>query len=111
MSMKVNVHEAKTHFSKLLARVLKGEEIVISKAGKPVSRLVPTEEICIKRVAGSAKGRVIIADNFDALQKNAKEWGSCNNTFWASSFRLQVRGKVAGCRSEPRRAHGAWRRA
>jgi len=66
MSMKVNVHEAKTHFSKLLARVLKGEEIIICKAGKPVARLVPTEEMCLKRVAGSAKGRVIIADNFDA---------------------------------------------
>ncbi len=37
----VNVHEAKTHFSKLLGRVEAGEEIVLSRAGKPVARLVP----------------------------------------------------------------------
>ena len=41
MSVKINVHEAKTQFSRLLARVGEGEEIVISKAGKPVTRLVP----------------------------------------------------------------------
>ena len=66
MTLKVNIHEAKTHFSKLLARVAKGEEIIISKAGKPVARLVPTEETLTKRIAGSAKGTVIISDNFDA---------------------------------------------
>ena len=37
----VNVHEAKTHFSKLLARVEKGERITVARAGKPVARLVP----------------------------------------------------------------------
>jgi prevent-host-death family protein len=37
----VNVHEAKTHLSKLLTRVEAGEEIIISKAGKPIARLVP----------------------------------------------------------------------
>lgn len=36
-----NMHEAKTHFSQLLARVLNGEEVVIAKAGKPVARLLP----------------------------------------------------------------------
>ena len=66
MSLKVNIHEAKTHFSRLLARVAKGEEIVISKAGKPVARLVPIEETLTKRIAGSAKGSVIISDDFDA---------------------------------------------
>ena len=39
----VNVHEAKTHLSRLLERVRAGEEIVISKAGKPCARLVPLE--------------------------------------------------------------------
>lgn len=38
--MKVNIHEAKTHLSRLLERVSQGEEIVIAKAGKPVARLV-----------------------------------------------------------------------
>jgi prevent-host-death family protein len=39
--MEVNIHEAKTHFSKLLRRVAAGEEIVISRAGKPVAKIVP----------------------------------------------------------------------
>jgi len=39
----VNVHEAKTHFSKLLARVEKGERITVARAGKPVARLVPAD--------------------------------------------------------------------
>ena len=43
--MKVNVHDAKTQFSKLLAKVISnGEEIIIAKAGKPVARLVPIVE-------------------------------------------------------------------
>jgi len=39
----VNVHEAKTHFSKLLARVEKGERITVARAGKPIARLVPAD--------------------------------------------------------------------
>ena len=39
----VNVHEAKTHFSKLLARVEKGERITLARAGRPVARLIPAE--------------------------------------------------------------------
>jgi prevent-host-death family protein len=39
----VNVHEAKTHFSKLLARVEKGERITVARAGKPMARLIPAE--------------------------------------------------------------------
>jgi len=66
MPVKVNIHEAKTHFSRLLAQVGKGEEIIISKAGKPVARLIPVEENPVNRVAGSAKGKVIIAEDFDA---------------------------------------------
>ena len=65
MLMKVNIHEAKTHFSRLLAKVGRGEEVIISKAGKPVARLIPIWEKPIKRDAGSAKGRVIMAEDFD----------------------------------------------
>jgi len=64
--MKVNIHEAKTHFSSLLAKVGKGEEVIISKAGKPIARLIPIEEKPIKRDAGSARGRITIAEDFDA---------------------------------------------
>jgi prevent-host-death family protein len=39
----VNVHEAKTHFSKLLARVEKGEQITVARDGKPIARLVPAD--------------------------------------------------------------------
>jgi prevent-host-death family protein len=62
-----NVHEAKTHFSKLLERVLSGEEIVIAKAGKPVARLLPfAPEDTSPRIPGIDKGKVIILPDFDA---------------------------------------------
>lgn len=61
----VNVHEAKTHLSKLLQRVAKGEEIVIAKAGKPVARLIP-ESRKRKRVLGTMRGKFVVPDDFDA---------------------------------------------
>jgi prevent-host-death family protein len=66
MTLTINVHEAKTHFSELLARVGLGEEVIIAKAGKPVARLVPISEKSRPRVPGTAAGRMIIAANFDA---------------------------------------------
>jgi prevent-host-death family protein len=66
MSNTVNVHEAKTHLSRLLARVGAGEEIIIANAGKPVARLVPIEGKATPRHPGSARGLVRIADDFDA---------------------------------------------
>lgn len=66
MGLQVNVHEAKTHLSKLLARVREGEEIVIAKAGKPIARLVPVVERQARRLPGSAKEKVTIAPDFDA---------------------------------------------
>lgn len=62
----VNIHEAKTHLSRLLARVSKGEEIVIAKAGRPVARLVPLANAIVRRAPGSAAGLVRISDDFDA---------------------------------------------
>jgi prevent-host-death family protein len=64
----VNVHEAKTHFSKLLARVHAGEEIIIGKAGKPCARLVPLTPVK-ERVPGIAKGSVTDAF-FEPLPEN-----------------------------------------
>lgn len=66
MSVYVNIHQAKTQLSRLLTRVLEGEEIIIAKAGKPIARLVPIAERPIKRVPGSARGIVTIAPDFDA---------------------------------------------
>jgi len=62
----VNVHEAKTRFSKLLKRVQLGEEIVIAKAGKPVARLVPFAERRLARKPGTAKGLITVGTDFDA---------------------------------------------
>ena len=64
-SMEVNIHEAKTHLSRLLQRVALGEEITISKAGVPVARLVPARSTTGKRPLGLFKGEIWIADDFD----------------------------------------------
>jgi prevent-host-death family protein len=61
----VNVHEAKTHFSRLLERVAAGDEVIIAKAGTPVARLVPVRQPTERRL-GLDSGRVSIADDFDA---------------------------------------------
>ena len=65
--MEVNIHQAKTHLSRLLQRVAEGEEITIARAGKPVARLVAIEKKPGKtRPLGMDRGRVWIADDFDA---------------------------------------------
>jgi prevent-host-death family protein len=61
----VNIHEAKTHLSRLLLRVAGGEEIVIARAGKPVARLVPVEPKP-QRVIGQDDGLFEVPDDFDA---------------------------------------------
>jgi prevent-host-death family protein len=65
--MKVtNIHEAKTHFSKLVERAAAGEEIVIGKAGKPVARLGPyVAPAHPKRKPGGWKGKIWISPDFD----------------------------------------------
>lgn len=62
----VNIHEAKTHLSRLLRRVATGEEIVIARAGKPVARLVPLADDAGSRELGFVREGVRIADDFDA---------------------------------------------
>ncbi len=65
MLEQVNIHDAKTHLSKLLKKVQSGEEIVIAKSGKPVARLIPFCSKTIKRSPGTAIGKVFIADDFN----------------------------------------------
>ena len=65
MATTYNIHEAKTHLSKLLERVQNGEEIVIAKAGKPVARLTAITDRPARRVPGMDKGKVIIHPDFD----------------------------------------------
>ena len=66
MTVTVNIHEAKTNFSKLLAQAISGEEVIIAKAGTPIARLVPFTEKPLRRVPGTAIGKIIIAEDFDA---------------------------------------------
>lgn len=60
----INIYEAKTHFSDLIDRVAKGEEIVISRRGKPVARLAPMPAGGIK--FGVLKGKLTVPADFDA---------------------------------------------
>lgn len=62
----VNIHEAKTHFSKLVEAAAHGEEIIIAKAGKPIARLSALNIKKPKRKPGLYKGKIWIADDFDA---------------------------------------------
>lgn len=64
--MEVNIHEAKTHLSKLLQRVAQGEEVTISRAGVPVAKLIAVRSEPKKRPLGIAKGEIWVADDFDA---------------------------------------------
>jgi prevent-host-death family protein len=60
----VNIHEAKTHLSRLLARVAAGEEITIAKAGTPIARLVPVAGSG-PRSLGFDAGRLVVPDDFN----------------------------------------------
>jgi prevent-host-death family protein len=61
----VNIHEAKTHLSRLIERAVAGEEIVIAKAGNPVAKLVRYERPKEPRTPGGWEGKVWIAPDFD----------------------------------------------
>lgn len=62
----MNIHEAKTHFSRLLQKVASGEEVIIARAGVPVARLVPLASPKTVRPLGFDRGKVWVADDFDA---------------------------------------------
>ena len=74
LSNTVNVHEAKTHFSKLLERAHNGEEIILAKAGKPYARLVPLSTPK-KREFGFLAGQVKLSDaeNDELLRPMSEE--------------------------------------
>lgn len=64
MKRVVNVHEAKTHLSRLLSDVEAGHEVTIARAGRPVARLIPAEPLR-KRQLGLERGQIWIAPDFD----------------------------------------------
>jgi prevent-host-death family protein len=63
----VNIHEAKTHLSRLLESVAAGQEIIVAKAGKPMARLSPIGKQPVASLRlGVLKGKVTMAEDFDA---------------------------------------------
>ena len=63
----VNIHDAKTHFSKPIKVVEGGGEVVIAKAGKPVAKLVPYAPVEGTRTLGLLAGKITVPDDFDTL--------------------------------------------
>jgi prevent-host-death family protein len=65
MSVEVNVHEAKTHLSRLLEQAMSGEEVIIMRAGKRLVRLSPVEGAPFQRRLGTARGLFVVPDDFN----------------------------------------------
>jgi len=66
MPKTVNIHQAKTHLSKIVDEVASGREVIIAKAGKPVARLVPLAKVAAPKKLGQLKGKVRVPDDFNA---------------------------------------------
>lgn len=73
----MNIHEAKTHFSKLLERVELGEEVLIARAGRPIAKVVPFHDPKRTPQLGTAKGQITFKPGWDApiSDEEAAEWG------------------------------------
>jgi prevent-host-death family protein len=70
----VTIHEAKTHFSKLVARAEAGEEIVVRRGSKPVAKIVPLGTRGGLRRFGALKGQIWMADDFDDTPEGFEEY-------------------------------------
>lgn len=79
MPKTVNIHEAKTHLSRLLEDVQSGETIVIAKAGKPVAELRPTRRMDI--VFGSLRDQIWVADDAFADEVDAEIWADSDYAY------------------------------
>jgi prevent-host-death family protein len=67
-----NIHEAKTQLSRIIERVEKGEEVVISRAGVPVAKVVPMPIRANRRGRGALAGQIDLADDWDSPEVNAE---------------------------------------
>lgn len=65
MATKVNIHEAKTHLSRIVDEVAAGAEVIIAKAGKPMARLSPLEAGLQRKRLGLLKGQIKVPDDFN----------------------------------------------
>jgi prevent-host-death family protein len=71
----VNIHEAKTHLSRLVARVEKGEVITLARDGRPIAKIVPLGAVKGRRSPGTGKGLITISPKFDApLPRNLQKY-------------------------------------
>jgi prevent-host-death family protein len=68
-----NISEAKAELSALIEQVLRGEEVILAKAGKPVAKLVAYKGAARPRVPGALRGKIRIAPDFDALPDDMAE--------------------------------------
>jgi prevent-host-death family protein len=66
MTTTINIHEAKTHLSRIVEDVAAGAEVIIAKAGKPMARLVPISAPSSRKVLGLLEGQIHVPDDFDA---------------------------------------------
>ena len=62
-----NIHEAKTHLSRLIAQAARGETVIIAKAGKPLVKLVPVDAPAKRSRIGFMKGEIKVPDDFDTM--------------------------------------------
>jgi prevent-host-death family protein len=62
----INIHEAKTHLSRIVDEVAAGSEVIIAKAGKPMARLMPLTGIPRAKKLGLLKGKIKVPDDFNA---------------------------------------------
>ena len=71
---KFNIAEAKAHFSELVQKAMLGEEVIIAKDNKPVLKLVPLKNLKKPRKPGSAKGKIWMAEDFDAIPQGFEDY-------------------------------------
>ena len=62
----INIHEAKTHLSRIVDEVAAGAEVIIAKAGKPLAKLTPISALVTKKKLGLLKGKIKVPDDFNA---------------------------------------------
>jgi prevent-host-death family protein len=71
MAEQYNIHEAKTQLSRIIERVQQGNEVVISRAGTPVAKVVPLTTTAHRTGRGSLAGRIFMADDWDSAETSA----------------------------------------
>ena len=69
----LNIYEAKTHFSELIRKVLKGDEVIIAKAGKPLVRIIPYQGKKNTIKFGLLKGKIHMTDDFDEFNSDLED--------------------------------------